>query len=102
MHQLKHSRVNPKVTFGEGHDFIVYISSQSSLLHLLVTSRDAAVADVIPDGVVEKHGILGNHADMSSQRCLLHLRKDNEDIVITSPECACERTQSHTAILKTM
>lgn len=63
-------------TFRECHDFIMYVSSQSGLLHLLVTSGDAAVADVIPDGVVEEHGVLGNHADMSSQRSLLHLRKE--------------------------
>lgn len=96
----KHSRVN--LTFREGHDFIVYISSYSSLLHLLVAGRDAAVANVVLDGVVEKHGILGNHADMSSQRYLLHLRRDDRDLVSTGPECACKHTQLHTAMVKTL
>lgn len=76
------------VTIREGHDFVMDISSECSLLHLLVTSSGATVANVLPDGVVEQHGILGNHADMSSQRCLFHLRKDDEDKVIRSLVCA--------------
>lgn len=55
------------------------ISSYGSFLHLLVASRDAAVANIIPDGVIKKNSILGNHADVSSQRCLLHLRNDNRN-----------------------
>lgn len=69
--------INLNNTFREGHDFIVYICGYSGLFHLLVTGCDAAVANVFPDGVVEKHRILGNHANMSSQRHLFHLRKDN-------------------------
>lgn len=76
------------ITIREGHDFVMDISSECSLLHLLVISSGATVANVIPDGVVEQHGILGNHADMSSQRCLFHLRKDDEDKVIRSLVCA--------------
>lgn len=76
------------VTIREGHDFVMDISSECSLLHLLVISSGATVANVIPDGVVEQHGILGNHADMRSQRCLFHLRKDDEDKVIRSLVCA--------------
>lgn len=96
----KYRRVHLLLTFREGHDFIMYVSSYSSLLHLLVAGRDAAVADVVLDGVVEKHGILGNHADMSSQGYLLHLRRDDKDVVITGPECACNHTQLHTVMLK--
>lgn len=76
------------ITIREGHDFVMDISSECSLLHLLVISSGATVANVLPDGVVEQHGILGNHADMSSQRCLFHLRKDDEDKVIRSLVCA--------------
>lgn len=76
------------VTIREGHDFVMDISSECSLLHLLVISSGATVANVLPDGVVEQHGILGNHADMRSQRCLFHLRKDDEDKVIRSLVCA--------------
>lgn len=76
------------ITIREGHDFIMDISSYSSLLHLLVISSGATVANVIPDGVVEQHGILGNHADMRSQRCLFHLKKDDEEKVIRSLVCA--------------
>lgn len=66
-------RVDLYITIREGHDFLMDISSYGSLLHLLVTSRDATVANIIPDGVVEKHSILGNDANVSSQRDLLHL-----------------------------
>lgn len=83
-----------RLTFRKAHDFIMDISSYSSLLHLLVTSGDAAVADVVLDGVVEKHRILGDHADMGSQGCLLHLRKDDEDIAITSPGVCLVNTHS--------
>lgn len=68
------------------------ISGYCSLLHLLVTSRDAAVANVIPNGVVEKNSVLGNDTDVTSQRCLLHLRKHNEAKV--SSECASKHINS--------
>lgn len=84
-----------RLTFRKAHDFIMDISSYSSLLHLLVTSGDAAVADVVLDGVVEKHRILGDHADMGSQGCLLHLRKDDEDMAITSPGVCLVNTHSY-------
>lgn len=54
-------------TFRKPHDFIMYVSSQRSLLHLLVISADAPIADVVLDGVIEKDGILRNHADVGSQ-----------------------------------
>ncbi len=69
------------------------ISSYGSLLHLLVSGADAAIPNVLLDGVVEKHSILGNHADVSSQRFLLHLRRDNHDMVITSLQFACKHMQ---------
>lgn len=62
-------------TFRKAHDFIMDISSYSRLFHLLVTGGDAAIANVVLDGVVKKHRILGNHADVASQRRLLHLRR---------------------------
>ena len=56
----------------------MYICSYSGLLHLLVTGSDATIANVFPDGVIEKHSILGNHADMSPQRYLFYLRKEKK------------------------
>lgn len=41
----------------------------------MVACGDAAVADVVPDGIVEKHRVLGDHADVCAQRSLRHLRK---------------------------
>lgn len=61
-------------TFRERRDLVVYVGRQRGLLHLLVAGADAPVADVVLDGVVEKDGVLRNHADVGSQRRLLHLR----------------------------
>lgn len=55
------------------------VGSDGGLLHLLVVGRDAAVADVVLDGVIEEHRVLGDHADVGSKRRLLHLRGDRED-----------------------
>lgn len=92
------------ITIREGHDFVMDISSECSLLHLLVISSGATVANVISDGVVEQHGILGNHADMSSQRCLFHLRKDDEKVISSLDSVyVCVYIYKHavTVILKT-
>lgn len=42
-------------------------------LHLLVGGGDAAVADVVADGVVEEDGVLRHHADVAPDRRLTHL-----------------------------
>lgn len=42
-------------------------------LHLLVGGGDAAVADVVADGVVEEDGVLRHHADVGPDRRLTHL-----------------------------
>lgn len=56
--------MNRRITFGEGHDFVVDVGGEGGLLHLPVGGGDASVADVVLDGVVEQHGVLGNHADV--------------------------------------
>lgn len=61
------------LTVGEGKDAVVDVGSPGCLLHLLVGGQDAPVADVVGDGVVEEHRVLGHHPDVSAQRRLLHL-----------------------------
>ena len=61
------------LTVGEGKDAAVDVSSLGCLLHLLVSGQDPSVADVVGDGVVEEHRVLGHHADVGTQRRLLHL-----------------------------
>lgn len=60
------------------------VGSDGGLLHLLVVGGDAAVADVVLDGVVEEHRVLGDHADVGSKRRLLYLWGDGEDGAIIS------------------
>lgn len=49
------------------------VGGDGGLLNLAVAGGDAAVADVVLDGVVEEHRVLWDHADVRSQRRLLHL-----------------------------
>lgn len=49
------------------------VGGDGGLLHLAVAGGDAAVADVVLNGVVEEHRVLRDHADVRSQRRLLHL-----------------------------
>lgn len=64
---------NETVTVGEGLDLVVDVGGDGGLLHLAVAGGDAAVADVVLDGVVEEHRVLRDHADVRSQGRLLHL-----------------------------
>lgn len=49
------------------------VSSPSCLLYLLVSGQDPSIADIVGDGVVEEHCVLGHHPNVSTQRSLLHL-----------------------------
>lgn len=64
---------NETVTIGEGLDLVVDVGGDGGLLHLAIAGGDAAVADVVLDGVVEEHRVLRDHADVRSQGRLLHL-----------------------------
>lgn len=72
------------VTIRKSRDFIMDVGSDGGLLHLLVVGGDAAVADVVLDGVIEEHRVLGDHADVGSKRRLLYLWGDREDRAIIS------------------
>src|SRR4029434_6022941 len=63
------------LTLGESEDVLVDICGLCSLLHLLVASGDASVADVVPQAGIEQHRVLGHHPDVGAQRALLHLRR---------------------------
>lgn len=54
------------------------VSSLRCLLHLLVSGQDPSIADVVGDGVIEEHRVLGHHPDVSAQRRLLHLGRQGE------------------------
>ncbi len=62
------------LTLQEGYDFVMDVSSDGSLLHLLVRSSNSTVADVISNVVIKQDGILRYDANVSAQRGLLHLR----------------------------
>lgn len=49
------------------------VSSPGCLLYLLVSGQDPSIADIVGDGVVEEHRVLGHHPNVSTQRSLLHL-----------------------------
>lgn len=61
------------VTVGEGLNLVVDVGGDGGLLHFAVAGGDAAVANVVLDGVVEEHRVLRDHADVRSQGRLLHL-----------------------------
>lgn len=54
------------------------VSSPGCLLYLLVSGQDPSIADIVGDGVVEEHRVLGHHPNVSTQRSLLHLRGRGE------------------------
>lgn len=60
------------------------VGSDGGLLHLLVVGGDAAVADVVLDGIIKEHRVLGDHTDVGSKRRLLYLSGDREDEAIIS------------------
>lgn len=55
------------LTIGEGEDAVVDVCSPRRLLHLLIGGLHPPVADVVGDGVVEEHGVLGHHPDVGTQ-----------------------------------
>lgn len=52
---------------------MVDISSHCSVFHFLVTCRDASVANVFTDVVIEKDGVLRNYTNVGSEGILSHL-----------------------------
>lgn len=105
IHEMLRLRCVPQIKVGiftirKSHDFIVDVGSDGGLLHLLVVGGDAAVADVVLDGVIEEHRVLGDHADVGSKRRLLHLRGDREDgAIIISQGFGCKHKQQHNKML---
>ena len=61
------------VAVGQAHDEIVDAGQPRRFLHLRRARRRVAVGDVVIDGVVEQHGVLGDHADGGAQGLLRHL-----------------------------
>lgn len=62
------------LTVRESYDFVMYVSGNRSLLHLLVSSSNSTVTDVVPDVVIKQDGVLRDDPNVSAQRGLLHLR----------------------------
>lgn len=62
------------LTVRESYDFVMDVSSNRSLLHLLVTSSNSTVTDVVPNIVIKQDGVLRDDANVGAQRGLLHLR----------------------------
>lgn len=58
------------------------VRGDSCLHHFVVTGRDASVADVVADVVVEEDRVLGHHTDVGTQRHLLHLHPDTKRLRI--------------------
>lgn len=50
------------------------ISSHRSLCYFLVTCRDASIANVFTDVVIEKDGVLRNYTNVGSEGVLSHLQ----------------------------
>lgn len=76
-----------KLTFGESQNGLVDACSLSSSHHLLVPSCDAAVADVVGDGVIEEDGVLGHDSDVRPEGDLGHLEsKDHMPQAVRLPQ----------------
>ena len=65
-------------TFREGLDLLMNVGSDGCFLHLTITGRNAPVADVVSDVVIEQDGVLRHHSNMGTQRSLLHLHNENK------------------------
>lgn len=66
------------LTIRKRKDAVVDVSSPGCLLHLLVSGQDPAIADIVGNGVVEEHRVLGHHPNVSTQGSLLHLGSGEE------------------------
>lgn len=62
------------LTIWESYDFVMDVSGNRGLLHLLVSSSNSTVTDVVPDFVIKQDGVLRDDPNVSAQRGLLHLR----------------------------
>src|SRR6476660_3367814 len=64
---LAHERV---VALRQRYDKVVDLGKFRRLAHLAVAGLWAPIADVVENGVVEQHGVLGDHADGGAERAL--------------------------------
>lgn len=62
-----------KRTFGESHNGIMDACSLSGNLHFIIASYDAAIADVVGNGIIEEDSVLGHDANVRPERDLGHL-----------------------------
>ncbi len=53
-----------------------------SRLHLLIRRVNAPIADVVADGFIEQHGILGHDAQLAAQRVL----GDGGDVLVVNAD----------------
>ncbi len=60
------------VTLGQGRDEAGNLGAVGRILDLFLRGAEAAIADIIGNGVVEQHGVLGDHADDLAQARLGH------------------------------
>lgn len=61
--------------------------SLSGSLHLIIASCDAAIADVVSNGVIEEDSVLGHDSNVRSERDLSHLgTKDHMGWTVRSPQ----------------
>lgn len=75
-----------KLTFRESHNGIMDACSLSGGLHLIVSSCDAAIADVVGDGVIEEDCVLGHDSNVGAEGDLGHLGpKDHMPWLVRSP-----------------
>mmetsp|Transcript_28399 Transcript_28399/g.67582 ORF Transcript_28399/g.67582 Transcript_28399/m.67582 type:complete len:251 (-) Transcript_28399:186-938(-) len=58
---------------GEVHDRVVDLGRLGSLFHVVLGGVRAPVRQIVLDGVVEEHRVLGHHSDGLPQRLLLHI-----------------------------
>lgn len=62
-----------RLTFRETHNGLMDACSLSSSHHLLVPGCNAAVADIVGDGVIEEDGVLGHNSNVRPEGDLGHL-----------------------------
>lgn len=62
-----------KLTFRESQDGVMDARGLSSSHHLLVPGCDAAIADIVGDGVIEEDGVLGHNSNVRPEGDLGHL-----------------------------
>lgn len=62
-----------KLTLRESHNGIMDAGSLGSSLHLIIPSCDAAIANIVGNGVIEEDGVLGHNSNVRPEGDLGHL-----------------------------